>query len=81
MGYHIQKITKGELGEISKIEEEVMELKDASEQGCKILEMVELSDLYGAIEEYAMRKYGLQMEDLKKMSDRTKEAFRSGDRK
>lgn len=78
-GYHITKIEKGKLGDISKIQEELDELKDAEKQGTKIMIGVELSDLYGAIELYA-EKHGLTMEDLKIFSNITKRAFRNGRR-
>ncbi len=79
-GYHIQKIQKGVLGEISKIQEELDELKDAEIQESKVMISVELSDLYGAIESYAI-KYGLTMCDLEKFSKITKRAFINGKRK
>lgn len=50
MSYHLQSIHSGEYGEISKIEEELLELKDAKQQGVRIMELNELSDLLGAIE-------------------------------
>ena len=80
MGYHSRPIAKGVYGEVSKIREELEELEDSEELGVKIMAMCELSDLYGAIQEFAKRKYDLSMDDLKKMSDRTKEAFRDGTR-
>lgn len=80
MGYHKREISKGILGKISKIEEEVEEFKDAEAQGNKILCMVELSDMYGALEQLASN-YGLTMDDLKKMSDCTVSAFKDGTRK
>lgn len=80
IGYHISKIEKGILGEISKIQEELDELKDAELQDSKVMCIIELSDLYGSIEEYA-KKYNLSMEDLKKFSDITKRAFINGKRK
>lgn len=76
-GYHLRDIKKGKLGDISKIEEELEELKDAIEQDCKIMTMVELSDLYGAIEAFAETQ-GLKMEDLEKFSKITKRAFENG---
>ena len=79
MGYHVNKIPKGIYGEISKIQEEIFEFIDAKEQNVKIMEMLELSDIYGALEAVAA-KYALTMEDLKAMSDRTKESFKSGER-
>jgi hypothetical protein len=51
-GYHIADIPKGILGEISKIEEEIAEYKDARAQDSKIMMAVELADLYGAISAY-----------------------------
>lgn len=81
MGYHVKKITKGELGEFSKVKEEVAELEDALEQGVKIMAQVELADLYGAIEAYADVHFGLTMDDIKKMSDVTKRAFKDGSRR
>lgn len=80
MGYHIAKIKKGKIGEISKIQEELDELKDAVAQDCKIMAAVELSDLYGAIRLYAETQ-GLTMKDLEKMSQITERAFKSGARK
>lgn len=76
-GYHLKDIKKGTLGNISKIEEELEELKDAIEQDCKIMTMVELSDLYGAIRAF-VETQGLKMEDLEKFSNITKRAFENG---
>jgi len=74
-GYHKRKIQKGIYGNISKVTEEVSEYIDAHEQGIRIMEMMELSDIYGALEAIA-EKYQLTMDDLKKMSDSTKRAFK-----
>lgn len=79
MSYHLGHIRKGTLGEISKIQEELDEVKDAEAQRCKIMLAVELSDLYGALEAYA-KTQGLSMTDLKTMADITARAFRSGRR-
>jgi len=81
-GYHIsRRIEKGEFGEISKIQEEVSELKDASKQGCKIMALMEASDLYGALRGY-IRKYhpDITMIDLEKMADITERVFVNGHR-
>jgi phosphoribosyl-ATP pyrophosphohydrolase len=78
-GYHVTNIEKGKLGSISKIQEELEELKDAEKQQSKIMMMVELSDLYGAIEEYCIQQ-NITMEDLKIFSDITKRAFKNGRR-
>jgi NTP pyrophosphatase (non-canonical NTP hydrolase) len=78
-GYHKNLIDKGELGEFSKIVEEVQELQDAIEQGSTVMIGVELSDLYGAIELFA-KQYNLSMDDLKLFSDITQRAFKNGHR-
>ncbi|QEQ94876.1 hypothetical protein pEaSNUABM56_00077 [Erwinia phage pEa_SNUABM_56] len=81
-GYHKKKIAKRNYGSWGKILEELEELNDAHEQGSKIMQLVELSDLYGAIEGYLEERFpGMKMHDLKKFSDITKRAFRSGERK
>lgn len=81
MGYHINKdINKGVYGKTSKIREELEELEDAEVQQNKILALVEMSDLYGALEA-VVTEYGYTMLDLKKMSDATKSAFIDGERK
>lgn len=69
------------MGEVSKIEEELSELKDALLQDAKIMALVELSDLYGAVELFLTRHFpGVSMEDLKRMSEITQRAFRNGRR-
>lgn len=81
MGYHIAKIERGVLGEISKIREEFEELRDAATQDNKILCLCEVADLYGAIEAYLETQHkNVTMEDVKKMSDATKSAFKDGER-
>ena len=78
-GYHIDKISKGEFGKISKIREELEELEDAAKQDSRILQLVELSDLYGALEGYA-ESLGMSMDEIIKMSSITKRAFKNGKR-
>ncbi len=80
MGYHKTIIKKGVLGEFSKIKEEFDELTDAFEQGDKILQLCELSDLLGAIEEYSESKLNMSLNDLIKFSDKTKSAFKENKR-
>ena len=48
-GYHLVDIKKGQLGELSKVQEELDELTDAFEQRSNILMAVEAADLYGAV--------------------------------
>lgn len=79
MGYHIKKIKKGKLGKVSKLIEEIEEYKDAKAQNCKIMAVLELSDIYGALESL-VETYGFKMKDLKIMSKITKRAFKDGTR-
>lgn len=79
MGYHLRPIIKGVYGTPSKIREELDELEEALEQDNKILAIVELSDLYGALQAVAL-SLGVTMEDVRKMSDATSRAFLSGER-
>ena len=79
MSYHLKKIKKGELGKISKVQEEIEEYKDALKQKCKIMAELELADIYGALEAVA-ESHNLTMKDLKKMSNLTKRAFKSRSR-
>ena len=83
MAYHKREIKKGVIGSISKIEEELDELKEAfEEQKNPILSLVELSDLYGAIECFLEYRFSdISMDDLKQMSDLTKSSFKDGTRK
>lgn len=78
-GYHVSTIQKGVYGELSKIREELDEAVDAEAQGSSIMLLVELSDLYGALEA-VVEKHGKTISDLKIMSDITKRAFESGAR-
>lgn len=80
-GYHLRDIPKGIFGELTKIEEELEEIKDSIEQKSKLMELIELSDLYGAIQGYLEKHHpGVTMEELRIMSDITQRAFRSGAR-
>lgn len=82
MSYHLTEIEKGVLGTSSKIREEYEELVDAETQGIKIMALVELSDLVGAIEAYLKTNYpGITLVDLAKMSAATSRAFADGSRK
>jgi phosphoribosyl-ATP pyrophosphohydrolase len=80
-GYHLKNIPRGELGKSSKILEEVLELIDAEEQHCKVMTMVELSDLVGAIHAYVKQNaISLTISDLEVMAMITKRAFTNGRR-
>lgn len=80
-GYHIAEIPKGELGEASKIFEEALELRDAVSQGARVMQLVELSDMLGAVEAFLDKHHsGYSLDDLRTFSDITKRAFRNGHR-
>lgn len=80
-GYHINDITKGEVGESSKILEEVYEVQDAEQQECKIMVLVELSDLIGAVSLYLEKHHpDTTIDDLITMSRITRRAFANGHR-
>jgi phosphoribosyl-ATP pyrophosphohydrolase len=80
-GYHVRKIKRGVMGEASKILEEAEEFIDANEQRCKIMELVELSDILGAIEAYLAKSYpSINITDLFCMNEITKRAFHNGHR-
>lgn len=81
MGYHLKEIPRGVFGEFEKIEEEVAELKDALEQNNRIMALVELSDLLGAIDGFLDKHFsGFSLDDLLTMSEATKRAFEDGTR-
>ncbi|AXQ68678.1 hypothetical protein HOU00_gp447 [Caulobacter phage CcrPW] len=80
-GYHVAEIPKGVLGEPSKIAEEHAEFQDAVSQGIKIMALVELADLYGAIKKYLEKHHpGVTFDDLDAMSFVTERAFINGRR-
>jgi hypothetical protein len=81
IGYHVQKIRKGTLGEISKLREELDELEDAHAQGARVLALCELSDLVGAISHYLRKHFrSITFDDLIKMAELTERAFKCGER-
>jgi len=79
-GYHKVEIPKGVLGEFSKIEEEILELKDAASQNCNVLVLCELCDLLGAIEAFTTKQFNITLRDLTQFKNLTKQAFESGKR-
>ncbi len=80
-GYHLTEIPKGKIGEASKILEEAQELMDADAQGVRVMQLVELSDLVGAIDLYMERKFAdFSIDDLLQMSRVTRRAFENGHR-
>lgn len=81
MGYHKNQIIRGEYGQFNKITEEYDELVDASQQNNKILILVELSDLLGAIDGYTRNHFNISIEDVLKMTKATQQSFEDGTRK
>lgn len=81
-GYHLADIVKQDYGTIGKIQEEVLELKDAYDQGVKLMVLQELSDIIGAVEGYLEKDFpNITLDDLIKMNETTRRAFKSGHRK
>jgi hypothetical protein len=81
MGYHVSPIAKGVLGESSKIQEELDELKDAEAQSARLLILCELADLVGSIDYYLKIKFpGWKLKDLEQMAALTQSAFKEGER-
>lgn len=80
-GYHLREIKKQPYGSIEKIQEEFQELFDAVEQDCRVMQLVELSDIIGAVEGVLETEFpDMTLQDLIQMSNITKRAFRSGGR-
>lgn len=80
-GYHLVAIPRGELGELSKIQEELDELRDAMAQGSRVMAAVELSDMMGAIQAFIDRHLpGTTIQDLLTFSAITQRAFINGRR-
>jgi hypothetical protein len=81
MGYHITPITKGKVGELSKVLEEVNEALDAEQQNCDVIVLLELSDVIGAIESYLeLHHPTITIESLITMKNITKKVFKEGTR-
>ena len=81
IGYHLVEPPRGVFGEVSKIEEELAEFKDALTQRCSLMALLELADLIGAIEGWLDRYHpSIALSDLLAMASITKRAFRAGHR-
>jgi hypothetical protein len=82
-GYHLTNIPKGILGDWSKVEEEYAECIDSMKQKNKLMALVEISDLLGALDAYVRKQSNesLTLDDILKMTEATKKAFISGARK
>lgn len=83
MGYHLKNICRGEVGQLSKIQEELEEAIDAEDQANMVMVLIELSDIIGAVECYLEDKFDgvITLEDLVTMARATRRAFLSGARK
>lgn len=79
-GYHLENIQKGVLGTPSKITEEYLEFMDAVKQNNPLMQLIELSDMLGAIDAFA-KQYNMSVQSLLVMTEATKRAFESGARK
>jgi hypothetical protein len=55
-GYHLRDIPRGVFGQLSKIQEEILECEDAYNQGSSVMLLLELADLVGAIRGYLATK-------------------------
>lgn len=82
IGYHVAKIEKGILGELSKVREELDELFDAEAQGACIMQLCEAADLVGALKHWLARHHpSITLPDLEQMAALNERAFRSGRRR
>jgi hypothetical protein len=80
-GYHLKAIPKGVFGEVSKIEEEFLEFKDALKQNNPAMAFIELSDQLGAIRGWLERHHpSITLENLITMNEATTRAFVNGHR-
>lgn len=72
--FHISEYKKGDYKTFDKIIEEYEEILDARKQNNKIMEIIELSDLIGAIEGYIENEFNLTLNDLILFSNKVKES-------
>lgn len=63
-GYHLKTISKGILGQFSKVQEEFEEFIDSYEQQCVIMALVELSDMLGALKYYYLQQHNEEWEEI-----------------
>jgi len=81
-GYHKTPLPKGQIGQISKVIEELLEFEDAELQGSRIMMALELSDALLAIDLIIRSKLPeWTIYDLIHMAEITNRAFESGQRK
>tara|TARA_R110000868_G_scaffold218576_2_gene469244 strand:- start:165919 stop:166176 length:258 start_codon:yes stop_codon:yes gene_type:complete len=81
MGYHIRKIKPGQIGEQSKIVEEMEEFIDSLEQNNPLMGLIELSDMLGAVELYLEKHHpSITLDHLITMAKTTRRVFEDGTR-
>lgn len=81
LGYHNSYIQKSKLGSYRKIQEEFEEFIDAVQSKNKIMGLVELSDLLGAIKFYLKDNFNdISLDDLIIMNNTTQKAFENNRR-
>jgi hypothetical protein len=69
MSFHEREIPRGKYGEVSKILEEVYEALDSDERNHRLMLLIELSDIVGAVEGVLLhKKFGHSVEDLIKFA-------------
>lgn len=73
--FHVMPVRQGTYGELSKIQEELDEALDAETRGQKLLLMIELSDIIGAVAGVAER-HGYSLDDLIQFSELRRNVFR-----
>ena len=73
--FHVMPVRRGTYGELSKVQEELDEALDAETRGQKLLLMIELSDIIGAVAGVAER-HGYSLDDLIQFSELRRNVFR-----
>lgn len=80
-GYHIAQIQRGKFGEASKILEEADEFADATDQKVVLMQLIELSDMVGAIKGFLAKHHpSITIHDLDDMAVVTDRVFANGHR-
>lgn len=62
----IIQLRKVKLEKYQRLKKKFLEFQDAHAQNFKVMELIELSDLLGAVEEY-IKKYNTMLKDLKSL--------------
>jgi len=77
MGYHIRNITRGTLGEWSKVSEEIEEIIDALEQNLKPMVLIELCDCLGALKSVSIKMGDFGFENYLYVSSTERNIYQS----